>query len=76
MLRPDVPAVQHTRAMALLAVERVDEAIAVLDGMRSAGELPAPLEADRCRDLARAWERKGQSAYAEDYRNRAAMLVR
>ncbi len=75
-LRPDVPAVQHTRAMALLAVERVDEAIAVLDGMRTAGELPAPLEADRCRDLARAWERKGQSAYAEDYRNRAAMLVR
>jgi predicted Zn-dependent protease len=76
VLRPDVPAVQHTRAMALLAVERVDEAIAVLDGMRTAGELPAPLEADRCRDLARAWEKKGQAAYAEDYRNRAAMLAR
>ena len=76
VLRPDVPAVQHTRAMALLAVERVDEAIAVLDGMRTGGELPAPLEADRCRDLARAWEKKGEVAYAEDYRLRAAMQVR
>lgn len=76
VLRPDVPAIQHTRGMALLAVGRIDEAIGVLDGMRTAGELPGPLEADRCRDLARAWEAKGQGAYAEDYRNRAAMLAR
>ncbi|HWU89641.1 MAG TPA: tetratricopeptide repeat protein, partial [Kofleriaceae bacterium] len=72
-LRPDVPAIQHTRARALLAVGRVDDAIAVLDAMRAGLELPAYLEAERCRELARAWERKGQAAYAEDYRERARM---
>jgi predicted Zn-dependent protease len=75
-LRPDVPAVQHTRAMALLAVGRIDDAIAVLDGMRTGGELPARLEAERCRDLASAWSQKGQTAYAEDYRLRAEALAR
>ncbi|HUS33405.1 MAG TPA: tetratricopeptide repeat protein [Kofleriaceae bacterium] len=75
-LRPDVPALQHTRGMALLAVGRVDDAIAVLDGMRSGGELPSHLEAERCRDLARAWTQKGQAAYAEDYRVRAEALAR
>lgn len=75
-LRPDVPALQHTRGMALLAVGRVDDAIAVLDGMRAAGELPARLEAERCRDLAKAWSQKGQAAYAEDYRLRAEALAR
>ena len=75
-LRPDVPALQHTRGMALLAVGRVDDAIAVLDGMRAAGELPARLEADRCRDLSKAWEQKGEAAYAEDYRQRAAAHAR
>jgi predicted Zn-dependent protease len=70
-LRPDVPALQHTRAMALLAVGRVDDAISVLDQMRGTGELSARLEADRCRELARAWAAKGQTAYAEDYRLRA-----
>jgi predicted Zn-dependent protease len=75
-IRPDVPAVQHTRGMALLAVGRVDDAIAVLDGMRAAGELPARLEAERCRDLAKAWAQKGQAAYAEDYRLRAEALAR
>ncbi|MGE5183162.1 MAG: hypothetical protein ACM31C_13925 [Acidobacteriota bacterium] len=75
-LRPDVPALQHTRGMALLAVGRIDDAIAVLDGMRSGGELPARLEADRCRDLARAWALKGETAYAEDYRLRADALAR
>ena len=72
-LRPDVPAIQHTRAKALLAVGRVDDAIAVLDAMRSAGELPPYLEAERCRELALAWERKGQSDYAADYRARARL---
>jgi hypothetical protein len=62
--------------MALLAVGRVDDAIAVLDGMRSGGELPPRLEADRCRDLARAWTQKGETAYAEDYRQRAAAHAR
>ncbi|MBV8756615.1 MAG: hypothetical protein JO257_05055 [Deltaproteobacteria bacterium] len=71
-LRPDVPALQHTRGVALLAVGRVDDAIAVLDGMRAAGELPKALEAQRCADLSRAWTAKGEAAYAEDYRQRAA----
>lgn len=75
-LRPDVPALQHTRGMALLAVGRVDDAIAVLDGMRAGGELHPRLEADRCRDLARAWTQKGETAYAEDYRQRAAAHAR
>lgn len=70
-LRPDVPALQHTRAMALIAVGRTDDAIAILDGMRTGGELPPRLEADRCRELARAWTAKGETAYAEDYRIRA-----
>jgi predicted Zn-dependent protease len=75
-LRPDVPALQHTRAMALIGVGRIDEAIAILDGMRTGGELPPRLEADRCRELARAWERKGETAYAEDYRLRAEAFSR
>jgi predicted Zn-dependent protease len=75
-LRPDVPALQHTRAMALLGVGRTDEAIAILDGMRTAGELPPRLEADRCRELARAWGAKGETAYAEDYRLRAEAFSR
>ena len=70
-LRPDVPAIQHTRARALFAVGRVDEAITVFEAMRSGGELPAHLEAERCRDLAVAWEKKGQADYAADYRERA-----
>ena len=73
-LRPDVPALQHTRGMALLAVGRVDDAISVLDGMRAGDELPARLEAERCRDLAKAWAVKGQADYAEDYRQRASRL--
>jgi predicted Zn-dependent protease len=73
-LRPDVPAIQHTRARALLAVGRLDDAIAVLDAMRGGGvELPPRLEAERCRELARAWERKGQADYAADYRERARL---
>jgi hypothetical protein len=75
-LRPDVAAIQHTRAMALVAVGRIDDAIAVLDGMRGGGELAPRLEADRCRELARAWAKKGEAAYAEDYRVRAEALER
>jgi predicted Zn-dependent protease len=73
VLRPDVPAVQHTRARALLAVGRLDDAIAVLEGMRTGGELSLRLEAERCRELAAAWERKGQRDYADDYRDRARL---
>jgi predicted Zn-dependent protease len=75
-LRPDVPALHHTRALALLALGRADEAIVVLDGMRAAGELPPRLEADRCRELARAWATKGETAYADDYRLRATAYAR
>jgi predicted Zn-dependent protease len=75
-LRPDVPALQHTRGTALLAVGRIDDAIAVLDGMRAGGELAPRLEAERCKELAQAWTRKGETAYAEDYRMRADALAR
>lgn len=75
-LRPDVPALQHTRGLALLALGRIDDAIAVFDGMRAGGELPKFLEAERCRDLAKAWSQKGQTAYAEDYQLRANTLAR
>lgn len=74
-LRPDVPALQHTRGLALLALGRLDEAIAVFDGMRAGGELAAYLEAERCRDLAKAWSQKGETAYAEDYERRALQLT-
>jgi predicted Zn-dependent protease len=75
-LRPDVPALQHTRGSALLAVGRIDDAIAVLDQMRHGGDLGPRLEAERCAELARAWTQKGEPAYAEDYRLRAAVLAR
>lgn len=75
-LRPDVPALQHTRGLALLSLGRVDDAIAVFDGMRAGGELPKYLEAERCRDLAKAWSEKGETAYAEDYQLRAQALAR
>jgi predicted Zn-dependent protease len=74
-LRPDVPAVQHTRAAALIAIDRCDEAIAILEAMRAGGELTAALEAVRCRELAKAWERKGQHDYAADYRDRARLVA-
>jgi predicted Zn-dependent protease len=76
VLRPDVPAVQHTRATALIAVGRFDEAIGILDAMRTGGELSPALEAVRCRELARAWEHKGQPDYAADYRARARLVAR
>ncbi len=72
-LRPDVPGIQHTRARALIAVGRLDDAIAVLEAMRAGGELPLRLEAARCHELAAAWESKGQRDYAEDYRDRARL---
>jgi predicted Zn-dependent protease len=74
-LRPDVPSIQHTRARALLAVGRTDDAITVLDAMRTGGELSPYLEAERCRDLAAAWDKKGQVDYAADYRERARLLA-
>jgi len=75
-LRPDVPAIQHTRATALIALGRFDEAIGILDAMRAGGELAPALEAVRCRELAKAWEHKGQRDYAADYRDRARLVAR
>lgn len=75
-LRPDVPAVQHTRASALIALGRFDDAIGVLEAMRAGGELSPALEALRCRELARAWDQKGQPDYAADYRDRARLVAR
>ena len=72
-LRPDVPALQHTRARALLAVGRIDDAIGVLDAMRAGGELEPALVATRCEDLATAWDKIGQADYAADYRERARL---
>lgn len=74
-LRPDVPAVQHTRASALIAVGRFDEAIAILEAMRAGGELSPALEAVRCRELAKAWEHKGEPDYAADYRDRSRLVA-
>jgi predicted Zn-dependent protease len=75
-LRPDVPAVQHTRAIALIAIGRFDDAIGVLEAMRAGGELSPVLEAMRCHELARAWDHKGQPDYAADYRDRARLVAR
>jgi hypothetical protein len=44
--------------------------------MRTGGELAPGLEAERCRDLADAWDRKGQADYARDYRDRARLVAR
>ena len=71
MSRSSCSPVSRRRALALLAVGRIDDAIAALDHMRGGSELSPRLEEDRCRELARAWAAKGEKAYAEDYRLRA-----
>jgi tetratricopeptide (TPR) repeat protein len=70
-LRPGVPGFLHTRGLALLAAGRVDDAIRVFEAVWESGEIDPALEAERCHDLAAAWERKGHSDYAADYRLRA-----
>ena len=73
-LRPDVPGLVHTRGLALLAAGRTDDAIRSFEAMWELGDLAPRLEAERCRDLARAWDAKGHRDYAADYRARAARL--
>jgi tetratricopeptide (TPR) repeat protein len=75
-LRPDVPAVQHTRATALITLGRFDEAIAILEAMRVGGELSPALETVRCTELARVWQHKGQPDYAADYLERARLVAK
>jgi hypothetical protein len=69
-LRPDVPAIGHTRGLALLELGRYDDAIRVLEELWGKEELAPRLEAERCRDLARAWRAKGHADYAADYEAR------
>ena len=74
--RPDVAGFHHTRGVVLLALDRVDEAIGELERLwdHLAGEGGADqtlLEAERCYDLGVAWQKKGDTAYAADYFQRA-----
>lgn len=71
---PDVPGLLHTEALALLALGRLDEAIAGLEALWD-HDSPARLEAERCDDLATAWALRGEPAYADDYRRRAARAL-
>jgi tetratricopeptide (TPR) repeat protein len=70
-LRPDVAGYRHTRGIVLLALGRVDDAIADLESIwphLAAEKAPSPLlEAERCYDLGMAWARKGELDYARDY---------
>jgi hypothetical protein len=73
--RPGVPALLHTRAIGLAAVGRADESLAVLDGLSAVDDRWPALGAERCHDLAAAWDARGHAAYAADYRARAARLA-
>lgn len=68
----DVPAVLHTEALALAACGDDAAAIAAWEALWERGGLSPRLDAERCDDLAAAWERRGEPAYAADYRRRAA----
>lgn len=71
-LRPDVPGIRHTHALALLAQGKLEAAIAAFDELHRMTELPPMLEAERCDDLATAWQQRGEADYAAEYRRRAA----
>ena len=74
-LHPDVPGLLHTEALALFALGQIDDAIHALEALWQHAEVPARLEAERCDDLATAWAARGEPAYADDYRRRAARAV-
>ena len=72
------PASATPAAWSLLALGRIDDAIAELDEVWHqvvAGgvstDVPALLEAERCYDLGVAWSKKGERDYARDYFTRA-----
>lgn len=71
-LRPDVPGIRHTHALALLAQGQLEAAISAFDELHRMAELPPLLEAERCEDLAAAWQQRGEVDYATEYRRRAA----
>ena len=74
VLRPYVSRFHHTRAVVLLGLGKVDEAIGVLDAIwrQYTADVKEDLfEAERCYDLGIAWARKGQREYAMDYLERA-----
>ena len=72
-LCPDLVGFHHTRGVALLALGRTDEAIDELDRVHALteGEPEPELEAERCFDLATAWQQKNEPGYAGDYLQRA-----
>lgn len=77
-LRPDVAGFRHTRALALYALGRLDEAAAELDGLwqrMGEGESSPLLEAERCYDLGLVWRDKGELDYARDYFQRARLVA-
>ena len=74
-LYADVPALLHTEGLALLACQRTDEAIAHFEALWERSDLSPRLDAERCDDLAQAWNTRGESAYADDYRRRARAAV-
>ena len=73
--RPALPGFLHTRAIALLAAGRIEEAISGLEEAYTGDSTESPLEAERCFDLGRAWARKGEDDYACDYFNRARVAA-
>lgn len=71
-LRPDMAPFRHTRGLAFLAQNRLDEAIRELDqAWQRTDDAPPLLEAERCHDMGIAWARKGEADYAADYFDRA-----
>jgi tetratricopeptide (TPR) repeat protein len=77
-LRPDVAGFRHTRGVVLLALGRVDDAIAELEEVwrcLAGDDAPPLLEAERCYDLGVAWRQKGEIDYARDYFQRAKLVA-
>lgn len=74
-LYAEVPAFLHTEALALYACGEPDRAIAAWEALWQQVERSPRLDAERRDDLAAAWEARGETAYAEDYRRWAKATV-